>query len=87
MRTWLGKIIPYVGFLEEQVEELRLANHRLTDQLLKATGNEPIHEPSPPAPTEPIPIRTVMRDYLRRLEAEQRAEAREEEIALAKGVH
>ena len=92
--SWLGKVFPYVGFLERQVEELQAVNHRLTDQLLKATGNEPIYEQRPfdsalgkpfgSAQGKPVKTRQTMEDYLRQLEAEEQKLLQEEMTALAK---
>ena len=84
--SWLGKVFPYVGFLERQVEELQAVNQRLTDQLLKATGNEPIYEQRPfdSAQGKPVKTRQTMEDYLRRLEAEEQKLLQEEMAALAK---
>ncbi len=92
--SWLGKMIPYVGFLERQAEELRVVNQRLTDQLLKVTGNEPIFDPAerdqrPFVPLSrdqggPVKTRQTMEEYLRRLEAEERRLLHDELAALAK---
>jgi hypothetical protein len=45
--SWLGKVFPYVGFLEGQVKELQVVNQRLIDQLLRVTGNEAIYDLGP----------------------------------------
>ncbi len=92
--SWLGKVFPYVGFLERQVEELRAVNQRLTDQLLKATGNEAIYEQRPfdyasldfarDKQGKPVKTRQTMDEYLRRLEAEEQQLLQEEITALAK---
>ncbi len=83
--SWLGRISPYVGFLERQVEELRAVNQRLTDQLLKATGNEAIYEQGAGTRDQgPVKTRQTMDDYLRHLEAEEHKLFQEEITALAK---
>ena len=84
--SWLGKVFPYLGFLERQAEELRVVNQRLTDQLLKATGNEPIYEQRPfdSALGKPVKTRQTMEDYLRQLAAEEQKLLQEEMTALAK---
>ncbi len=94
--SWLGKVFPSVGFLERQVEELRVVNQRLTDQLLKATGNEAIYDVQPVASDtssrsfgisagqRPVKTRQTMNEYLRRLEAEEEKLLQEEMIGLVK---
>jgi hypothetical protein len=35
--TWLGKVFPYIGFLEREISELRVERRELLDRLIRLT--------------------------------------------------
>ena len=52
--SWLGKISPYVGFLEREVERLQERERRLLNIVLPRVGCDPLEAPARKEPPKVI---------------------------------